>query len=591
MMQILRTARARTAMGSALLRHGARSKQPLLLRQTYATTSILLEEEAVSKKSDAVEKAALLLRNKMAARDYNDRRAAYKREVTDLRRDYAKEVAQQRAADKAEQEALERELTRRRLERQRRKNIRSAQNAMRQKELREQREEEFNEHLQQMQHRRDAKNKRYAAARKLIVDELEKVAHLWLTTHEEVEAAFTPEAEQLLWARPAGILGEPNPSLDAHFWQNETHTWHMDRTYKSQREVLLEQVEELAYNDANIDKTFWTEERCAEQEQLEQKARLRAMVLSAGKIELLRKQKQMLEELLTTDEGEVPQPEPVPSNTMLGDEQAQEREGARLLLENPTKFFIFDDSSTIDQSASETAKSEDGESEFSTYSGPTLGTPVGLRDHLREGSHSVFPEVIGKITNPDMRTEREKRQQEREERMFAAAQAEAHIGDMDIELAAEQQTAEDLEPDLDYDDNEWDSDEEDWKQGVDPETESGILNTPRERRYKEEDIDWVIETLDDQVKHFEQQLKQDIDSLKQSVKSEILDYQGDGEEVVETDALHEALLSLSEEQLILLSNLDDQYEEMSADELSKSIEGIGLTEEQVRFILDRDRSE
>ena len=181
---------------------------------------------------------------------------------------------------------------------------------MRQEQIRKQREKEFQEHLKKMQMERDARNERFAIARQLVIDELEKEAPLWLTTPEEVEAAFTSSAEQLLWARPGGVLGAPNPSLDASFWQYETHTWHMDRTYKSQREVLLEQIEELAYEEANVDASFWTPERLAEQEQLEEKARLRAMVHSAGRRELLRKQREILEDRFANEEGEVPRQQP-----------------------------------------------------------------------------------------------------------------------------------------------------------------------------------------------------------------------------------------------------------------------------------------
>jgi hypothetical protein len=251
--------------------------------RVYSTTHVLWEDAAASKKADSETE----LKNKMAARDFNSRRADYNRQVSVLRREYADEVAQQRAADKAEQEARERELTRRRLERQRLKNIRSAENAMNQKALREQRAREFDGHLQLMQIQRDAKNERFAMARQLVIDELEEEAPLWVTTHEEVEAAFTPEAEQLLWTRPGGVFGAPNPSMDTSFWQYETHTWHMDRTYKSQREVLLEELEEMAYEEANIDSSFWTPERVEERVRLEEKARLRAMVHSAGRTELL----------------------------------------------------------------------------------------------------------------------------------------------------------------------------------------------------------------------------------------------------------------------------------------------------------------
>lgn len=519
-------------------------------------------------------------RLKVAARDYNSRRAAYRKQVSQIRKEYAEEVAQQRAADLAEQEAQQKAATRRRLERQRLKNIRSAQNAMRQEEMRKQREKEFNEHLEKMQAKRDIRNEQYTKARQKIVDELEEVAPLWLTTPEEVEAAFTSEAEQLLWTFPGGILGEPSPSLDSHFWQHETHTWQMNRTYKSRREALLEKIEEMAYDEANIDPTFWTEERLNERKQLQDKARLRAMVNMAGERSLLWRQRLMMEEHLATKEDGIPQPVKAPSNQLLRNEAAKEAEGSRLLLENPTKFFVFDDNND------DYSKPRDDQA---SYSGPILGSPVGLRDPLREDSNGgqVFPEVVGKFIKPDMRTEREKKQQEREERMLAAAQAEAHSGDLNIELAAEQQVAEDLEPDLDYDNNDWDSDDEEWKKGLDPVIDQRILETPRQNRFSEDDIDWVLTQLDGKIMHFEQQFKQDIEDMKRRIKTELTTSNLD--EVESIGELEKSLLSLSEEQLMMLSDLDEHHSELSPAEFQERVDAIGLTAEQIAEILGRDR--
>jgi hypothetical protein len=552
---------------------GASLHKNALIVRSYARTAALLDEEAApAKRIDP----KVALEQKLAARDFNSRRAAYNRQVSVLRREYGEEVAKQRAQDKAEQEALERETTRRRLERQRKKNIRSAANAIRQEEIRRQTEREFNEHLEVMQRQRDAKNKTFAKARQLIVDEFEEEAPLWLTTVEEVDAAFTPEAEQLLWSRPGGVLGVPNPSMDCHFWQYETHTWHMDKTYKSQREALLEELEETAYDEANIDKSFWTKERLAEQEKLEEKARLRAMVQSAGVTELLRRQKSMIEDQFSNVEGEIQKAVPAPNMKMLRDNEALEREGARLLMDDPTKFFVFEKSSHDDY---------ENDEDPSSYSGPTLGAPTGLRDRLREGSHqnSVFPEMIGKFPKPDMRTEREKKQQEREEKMWAAAQAEADSGDADVDIAAQRE--EDLTPDINYDELE-DSDDEEWERGLDPVSDTEIMNTPHERRYTEGDIDWVLERLEGKVKHFEQQCIQDVESLKQVIESELRSVE------TKSGSIDAAILALSASELLALSDLDDLYVDgkISDEELAVAAKDIpGLTEEQLKEVLERSR--
>lgn len=555
---------------------------------------------------------------KAAAQEYNSRRAEYRRQVSALRRRYADEVAAQRAADKAEQEALARELTRRRLERQYRKNLRSARNALLQERRRQERAREFQQHLERMQQKREAENELSLKARQLVVDELEKEAPLWLTTHEEVESAFTPEAEQLLWARPGGIIGAPNPNLDSHFWHLETHTWHMDRTYPSQRDVLLERLEEMAYEEANVDPAVWTPERVEERRRLEERARLRAMVQSAGRAELLRRQRQMLlsedSSSSVTDGGiKIPKSAPVPSLQMLGDREALEREGSALLMEDPTKFFVFEGAKagtafSDSEGEGDAANESDFHDASKEYSGPSLGSPIRLRDPLRDSNNgsyqsSVYPTIIGRISPADTRTEREKKKQEREERMWAAAQADkirqssGDGGDGDIELAAQQRTLDDLEPDIDYDNLEWDWQEEEWKKGLDPVADAALLNIPREERYTEEDIEWVASQLDAKVKHLEQQLKYDLDNLRHSLASGSAKGRGKSSDESLTEggsSLEAALLALSDRELLELSDLDDRYSEgtMTEQEIrDAATESIkGLSQDQVWALLQRDRT-
>lgn len=573
------------------------SPPSLLLQQqqqqqrSYQTSGYFCSEAepAVATETEADKKAelaAIRLRNKLAAEDYNRRRAEYKRQVTALRRQYADEVAKQRAIDKAEQEALERMRTRKRLERQRLKNERSAQNAIREKEKRDQRAAEFQAYLDEVQRRRDERKRRYNAARKMIVDKLESVAHLWMTTPEEIEAAFTHEAEQRLWSYPGGVLGETNPTLDCHYWQQETHTWVPRRTYKSRRQVLLEQIEEWSYDNANIDDNFWNEERLGEREGIRQKARLRAMVRNFGLADLLRRQKSLLDEEFKSTILGFQKTAYSPSKDMLRDEKAIEREGARLLFEDPTRFFVFD------QSFVRLDNTNPGEpTESSAYSGSALGAPVGLRDNLREYSYqkSVFPTMVGRELKPDTRTEREKKLQEKQDRMLAAARGDTNPSDLDVELAAREETIEHLQPDLDYDDNDWDSDDETWKQGLDPIKDHDIINTYRERRYSEADIEWVIEQLKEQIKHFESRLEDDVENMKQAARFKNLDNVAGRPTEGGISSVEDPVLSLSSEKLILLSDLDDEYTELSDAEISRRIKEIGLPESHIRAILNRER--
>lgn len=549
----------------------------------YVCTACLLDEESAAAAVKIIKKKEVDPEIKKIAQDFNNRRASYNRQVSLLRKEYAEEVAQQRAADKAEREAMAREAARRRLENQRRKNFRSALNAMREKQRGEQRAKEFKEHLEQEQIKRDARNERYAAARQKLVDELEKEAPLWLTTPEEVEAAFTPEAEQLLWARRGGVLGAPNPSLDSHFWQNETHTWHMTKTYKTQRELLLEQIRQMAYEDSNLDKDFWTPERLEEAKDLETRARLRAEVQRAGKVELLRRQAQMMDEQYHTEKGEVPKAMPAPNLKVLANGSALEREGARLMFADPTRFFVFDENQT--EFADDTRNQEDGVSE---YSGPTLGAPVDIRKTNGE----KFPRAVGKLPKPDTRTEREKKQEAREERMLAAARAEEALS---VDLAAEDQDLEDLEPDLDYDNNDWDADDdEEWTKGLSqdsPEDEE-IRNTPASHRFKEEDIEWALNKLDEETKFLSQQFGVEMETLQQNMRSE-MDAKATEDGASDGD-LEKILLTMSDKELIALSDLDDAYTAsggaISAQDFADFATKIpSLAEDQLRSLLDRER--
>lgn len=564
------------------------SKEIISSNRSYTGTPVTLAEAAPKPKPKWTKEEALF--NKLAGRDYNNRRAAYNRQVKILRKEYAEEVARQKKADEEARQKREEEMTRKHLEHQRRKNIQSAQNALRQEEFRKQKEREFHEHLERQQKIRDEENERFRIARQFVIDELEKEAPFWLTTEEEVENAFTPETEQLLWTRAGGYIGVANPIPDAKFWGQETHTWHMTRIYPAMREVLLEDIQELAYKESNVESSFWTEERLRYHEKLEEKARLRAMVSSAGRAELLRKQRALIEG--DVEESDVEIMSKVPSMTVFKRETVVENEGAKVLMEDPTKFFVFD----MSEQERLASVNPENPSSSSPYKGPTLGAPIGLRDYLRENTPggTVFPRFIGRYPKPDKRSEREKKQEEREEKMLLAAQAEAQQ-DANVDMAAEDQTVADLEPDLDYDTLQWDSDEEEWNRGLNPETDAHIINTPRDRRYSVDDIDWVLGKLKGKVNYLNEQFAADMGQLKQEAQAELRSKaaaSGTPFSIPE-GSLEEALLQLPEMELLALSDLDEIYTaDMPAIEFEEHLKKMpGLTEEQVRTILNRDKNE
>jgi len=476
-----------------------------------------------------------------AAQQYNNRRAAYKDAVSELRKQYAAEIARQRKSDEEAEAKKRAALTRQRLERQRAKNIRSARNAARAEEKRLARAAEFEEELRVAQINRDARRARFAKARQLVVDELEAEAPLWLTTPEEVEAALDKEGEQRLWARPGGVVGAPNPTDDAEFWRYEAHTWDMSKTYITPREELLRELEEMSYVEANVDETYWTEEKLREQKELEDKAKLRAMVREEGRKALLMKQRRMMQDRYAGDKKEtdanglvkapIPRPMPAPKLNFLANYRAMEEEGVKILKDDPTKFFRFEDEAIAKAAGADSDDVADR---------ATLGRPTGLRDPVREDSSgmldgtSPYPSLVGRNPRPDTRTEKERKRDEREERMWAAAQ-EAKGGDKKdsnaIEFAAEE-TLDDGSDPIDYDaiGNAGDEDDREWEEGLDPDADADILATPRQYRYTEDDVDWVIDKLTDKTKKLEEVVRFEKEARKHEKLAKKESGGDDGEE-------------------------------------------------------------
>lgn len=546
-----------------------------------------------------------------ALRELESRRNSYAKQVSVLRKQYADEVARQLATEQAAAEAEKRETTRRHLEHARRKNMKSAKNALRQQQLKEKRDAEFAEEIRIKRQERDAKHARFAKARQMIVNELEQVAHLWLTTPQEVEDAFTWEAEQLLWARPNSVIGEENPSLDTAYWSYETHTWHMDKTYPIPRELLLKELLEEAYEEANVDAGFWTPERVAEREALERKARLRAMVRDTGRRILLKKQRELLQDRFSnTDKTQIPNPMPVPSLRVLANTEAQEEEGAKILLKDPTMFFEFDSSEPSDSN-----DEDDSDGDITTYRGPTLGAPVALKDPTAYGPHEnrPYPQPVGKLLKPDTRSERQKKRDERQQRMWEAAQEKLSDEEQlvsQVEAAAEKKFG---GATIDYNNPpDYDSDDEEWLKGLDSEIDSNIINTPRDKRYKEEDILWVKAELEKKsgeekkllrsglanVMH-EPRSKKESEVIKRDLTSEPEEFQREEDEDaelrslgVDVDQVNSVLESLSQEQVLSLLSMDDMdTDSLSQDEITEALMSVpGLTEEQVQKIVHLEKS-
>ena len=78
-------------------------------------------------------------------------------------------------------------------------------------------------------------------------------------------------------------MGAPRPTQDAEFWKYVSHTWDMSRTYLSPRDLLLEEIQDQLYDETNIDfDDYWTSDRLQQQQEIRQKAKLRAINLKSG---------------------------------------------------------------------------------------------------------------------------------------------------------------------------------------------------------------------------------------------------------------------------------------------------------------------
>eukprot|EP00978_Attheya_sp_CCMP212_P047340 scaffold421315_cov55-Attheya_sp.AAC.2 len=500
-------------------------QQELWSRVCFSSSSA---SESVVVDSDTKKKGVTLRRKREVVAQYAQGRNAYKAAVSGLRKTYAKEIAAQRQRDEEAAEKEKQRLTRQRLERQRLKNVRTAENALRQKQIKEDRHREWQGELAETAQERTLSQERFRKARQLVIDELEAEAPLWLTTREEVEAALQPGSveEQKLWTFAGGVLGAPRPTDDAEFWRYESHTWDMSPTYPTPRELLWDEIVEQTYVGANVDEAYWTPPRKAAWEDLEERARLRALVREEGRRSLLTQQRELLRDAHETAQKDgIPKSAPVPKLDILANYKEMELEGVRILQEDPTKFFIFQESEG--DSKAPTTDDDDGEaSAMGTGEGRVLGKPIRVRDPTRDWNPqgTPYPKVVGRLPPPDLRTEREKKQQEREERMRMAAGGEG--AEEDSTAAAVAEAAGDTLglqgklSEINYDTiaqtgHTATAEDFAWAQGLDPVRDADIINTPRDRRYDEEDVEWVLQKLNQRIDYLEDQVKQEAAQAKQ----------------------------------------------------------------------------
>lgn len=563
---------------------------------------------------------------------FNQQRAQYNRAVSALRKQYFAEIEEQREQERRRKDIEEAKLRRAALERKRLKAMRSAENAQKQLQKQEMRRLEWEKELRATQHERNAKKELYSKARQKIVEELEAECHMWLTTPEEVERALgNPTAAQTLWSRPGGMIGAPSGERTGFgdygdFWRYECHTWDARPTYKTPKEVMLEELEYMAYLQANNNPSYWTKERVREAEQKEQRARLRAILREEGRRSLLNKQREMMRDIYGNNDagskkadskgGRLPPTAmPAPKLDYLADYEAQEREGLEILKKDPRRFFIFESDLPNATSHGGLHSNEEGEQSgdgTTTLSGASLGRPVGLRNPFFNDRPTPFPLRMGRDLPDDTRTEKEKKRDERQERMRAAAEEAALAAKKGIAYEVAMAAEEDLEDgseDVDYDKAEEDAEKELWEGQMDEwsDFDRKLFDmTPPSQRITPDEVDWIIaqlkrkttamqERLDFENKIRKKELEKGasgnavarpIESLEQ-VDRNVMEGLG-----YDMEALEALVRELTPEQSAILEEIDFTGRVgITEEEMTRELRAVpGLREEQVSALVEMEMS-
>lgn len=563
---------------------------------------------------------------------FNQQRAQYNRAVSALRKQYFAEIQEQRERERRRKDIEEAKIRRAALERRRLKAIRSAENAQKQLQKQERRRLEWERELEATQRDRDAKKELYSKARQKIVDELEAECHLWLTTPEEVEKALgNPTAAQILWSRPGGMIGAPSGEHTGFgdfgdFWRYECHTWDARPTYKTPKEVMLEELEYMAYLQANDNPSYWTKERVREAEQTEQRARLRAILREEGRRSLLNKQREMMRDIYGNNaavskkdtSGRLPPTAmPAPKLDYLADYEAQEREGLEILKKDPRRFFIFESDLPNATNYGGMHSNEEGEqlgngTTTTALSGASLGRPIGLRNPFFNDRPTPFPVRMGRDLPDDTRTEKEKKRDERQERMRAAAEEAALAAKKGIAYEVAMAAEEDLEDgseDVDYDKAEEDAEKELWEGQMDEwsDFDRKLFDmTPPSQRITPDEVDWIIAQLKKKTSAMQERLvfenkirrkelekgasgsavARPIESLEQ-VDRYVMEGLG-----YDMEALEALVRELTPEQSAMLEEIDFTGRVgITEEEMARELRGVpGLKEEQVQVLVEMEMS-
>lgn len=557
----------------------------------------------------------------------------YRQQVSALRKKYAAEISVQRAEESAKKALDRAAVVSQRKERQRLKNLQSIENAKVDIATKAARAVEFQKELTETQVRREARNERYKKARMLAVAELEEESVHWMVNREEVDAQLSGlENIQKLWATPCLIGVAPE---DATFWRYQSHTMPRQKSFMSPREHILEQLEQKLDFDSNLNEEVWTPERQEKTIRLLEKVKLRALVQNAGKAILLQKQNEYMKEKYLADAPQVTsqkkqsrdiiQPKkkiPPPSMQVLVDYEAQEREGVKLLMSDPEKFFVFEEGTTTATTLNsiDSVNADDGTSmEFNGNYGDDShnalitpvynddnfknitavnegkkqnksaprGRPISLLHEFGNGNaHMAYPLILGRDLQADKRTDREKKRAEKEDERLARIRAAEETDEDGLDF--EHDSGDLAEEAEERDGNDWVEEmlmNRGLEEGVTRET---LEATPMHERLFDEDVEWIMGKLQQKVDRANEKLMRE-EKEKIALGAEPLT---DDERDL-TKRATAVLEKLTEAQMTRLEALDMTSDKKSDADMMKGIEdclGKGvLTENDIRTIIEIER--
>jgi len=532
------------------------------------------------------------------AQRYEKQRQLYNKQVSALRKQYAEEISTQKALEQAKQAKERQEILLKKQERQRAKNLRSIENAKRDIAEKAERAKEFEKELEMQQIKRETRNDLFRKARMLFLEELEEESVHWMTSPEEVEEQLGGwEAEQLLWSTPylIGVVPE-----DATFWRYQTHTQPRNRRLQSPKEYILEKLEEYIFIQSNFDSNFWTPERRRDVIQWQEKAKLRALVQNRGRAILLQKQYRMLQEEYLQNAPNMqikgnrydrsiirPQKKiPAPSLEILANESAQEKEGAKLLMEDPSKFFVFNSTTTTNNSNNSNNSNNNNNNNNDTdtiasKSTTVLGKPISLKHEFGpKGNSEPYPLLLAKDIQTQNLTQKEKKRAQKEDERLAKLRESMEVEQGGVDFEHDSGPPADIE---------WDDEDKAWEEqmmqkygqngGI---TLEELRQIPMEERLSEEDIDWITNQLQSKFDSLDAVTNEDeeddeVHRVKKQV-SVILSKLNDEQR----DAVGDLDLSV-----MITSQDKDDYELMKV--IQECIGSDTLSKDDLKFMIDIER--